>query len=189
MTRQTTRTVCFLLAWLFAATLVGQIPESPAPEPVPSSRLAELELRNGELERQLAASSRELERYRAALERAVAELNRRRRRRLPAGGRILQPDQSSSSPAAALHPSSFLWSNPEVRLEGRLAVVEGELRNSGADAAKGTLTVELFRDGEPIDRARYSVEVPPRSRLPYVHRFTIRGWGAGNYDARAYVHP
>jgi len=171
------RSTCVLMGWLLAAALcgAGQLPagrcdESQARADETSrlaNRVAELEARNAELERLVARRASEVERYRAGLAQAVAELNRLR------------------GETALMHGRGSVPSVPSVELAGKEALVRGTLTNGGKQPFRGLLTIELLRGGQSIDTARYRVEIPPHRRLPYAHRFVLTGYAAGSYSARA----
>lgn len=181
-----------LMGWLLAVVLCGAKP-LPADEPGPTapsransdetrrlaSRVAELEARNAELERLVALRASEVERYRAGLALAVAELNQ------------LRGETAPMPPADSLHRPSLrlgrgkMPSVPSVELAGREAWVRGTVTNNDGQPIRGVLMIELLRDGESVATARYRVEVPPHRRLPYAHRFVLTGYAAGTYSARA----
>ncbi|MCP4655628.1 MAG: hypothetical protein GY856_09440 [bacterium] len=189
------RSTCVLMGWLLAAALCGaeqlpagsagesgSVPQSRAQADGPSrlaNRVAELEARNAELERLVTLRASEVERYRAGLAQAVAELNRLR------GEAALMPPADSVHRPSLRHGRGLVPSVPSVELAGKEALVRGEVSNSGRQTLRGLLTIELLRDGRSVDTARYRVEIPPHSSLPYAHRFALTGYAAGSYAARA----
>lgn len=173
-----------LAGWLLATTLT---PEDLGAKPRHDNssemerRVAELEAANAELERRL-------ERYRHGLERAVAELNRLRSRKLPQ--RVAPPPSTRPEAGAtpwrrsALEVGDRLLSLPRTRMEKGRVVVSGEIANPHPELLYGTLVVELLRDGMPLGEARIPFEVPAHGRAPYSTSFELRGWAAGSYSAR-----
>lgn len=173
---------------LVAVCLLGAIPAHAAPP-----TLADLEQRNAELERRLADQTAAAERYRRGLERAVDELNRIRAQRLDATPTTTTTSTSPTEPSspsprpAVLTRGAALWNPASVRVEQRRAVAYGELRNPRAEPIHGTATIELLRDGIPINSASYRVELPPSSTQPFAHRFPLEGYAAAVYTARVEI--
>lgn len=158
--------------------------------------IATLQRRVVELEHETARQADDVKRYRAGLEAAVTELNKVRPRRydpLPIGDR--KPNHSANMRRIEGRPTSAdlntrtrrLTSVASVELNGRVAIVSGNLRNGSPDTVRGTLVIELLREGDLTSTARYTWEIPPHSQRGYEQRFELSGYAAGIYAARAWI--
>lgn len=72
-----------------------------------------------------------------------------------------------------------------LQVVGNQIFVSGEMRNPRRQATDGVLWVELRRDGQTIDRARYLVEIEAGEKAPFEHRFQLMDLGEGTLSARA----
>lgn len=151
-------------------------------------RVAQLKAENAELEVEKAELEDRIVRYRNSLDRAVAALNRLRAQKVRTvrGGPEASPD-SANDPRfrrSALEVGRRLLSQPRTRAEGKKVVVSGEITNPHRELLGGTLVIELFRGGMPIDELRLPFEVKGYSRKAYSTTFELRGYAAGSYSAR-----
>jgi len=136
-----------------------------------------------ELSRQL-----ERERERTAAARAAVEGRRASAPRLPtpppvAGDPSGRPPRSRRSPASSVRAGAA-----RVRLIGSDALVSGTLRNTGDRDASIRLVVELLLDHQVLDRARFRLQVPARSSLPWSQTFST-SLADGTYAARVRLEP
>lgn len=175
------------------ARLSAQVPPAPMPSRAavaPSSEgdgagdvVAEL----SDLSQRLAAAESERDQYRAGLDQAVAELNR-------LSGKH-QADLASAmavSAAASAARSSGRYRgrvvpllDPELAPLGDRVLVSGKLYNTGDDDAEVTCTLELLRDGQKIDSARFAMRVAAGATSPYSQYFRFpTGGQEATYSAR-----
>jgi hypothetical protein len=169
----------WILWTALAAPLAAGAPREGAPREADEALAVErLARRVAELEAENADLKSRMERSRASFARAVAQLQQLR-------GRPAPPAASGPGRRSAVEVGDRLLSRPRTRLEGRRVTVAGEIFNPHREALFGTLVIELFRDGMPVDEARLPFEVPPQTRSPYAQTFELGGWAAGAYSARA----
>lgn len=142
-----------------------------------------------ELSAQLTAAEEDRDRYRAGLEQAVAELNRVSGRNQAAtelvaalAGRTAAPAPSSRTRGKVV-PLADPWLTPV----GDQMTVSGKLYNVGDADTEVTCVLELLRDGERLDSARFVMRVAAGATQPYSQTFRFKPGLEGSYTARLTV--
>jgi hypothetical protein len=180
------------------ARLSAQVPPDPAATqgavrptaPCPADdRAAEVVGSLGDLSDRLAAAERERDQYRDGLEQAVAELNRqsgKHQAELTLAGAA--GVASARPPSGGLRGKVVPLLDPDLTPLGDQMMVSGKVYNVGGSDAEVTCTLELLRDGQRIDSARFPMRVSAGATQPYSYKFAIRTAGReGTYSARLVI--
>ena len=133
----------------------------------------------GDAEAGLNRCQADLARYRAGLERAVAELNAR-------GVTAQLPPPSRPRPAA---DTGFISSRlgPTLQILGDRILVTGELWSYRNTTSAVRLHLDLLEDGNPIDSADLQLQVPANTDQTYSYTFYLNPIDGRVYSARADV--
>lgn len=180
---------CLLLSILLTSPLrAGSKPASELSAHFLQQRIALLEAENADLKKKMS-------RFRLGLEQAIAELNRWRERFPREAGesaaeQAVNKNTAAKAAAAAigirtpLETGRRLLSNPHTRVQGRRVEVSGEINNPRREYLRGTLSLELLRDGMPVSELQVPFEVPANGSAAYSQLFELQGYAAGSYSAR-----